>query len=168
LQLNEQPPNAPEIEDEIANLSAAMTLIHLTQTIYFQPNPTAIMAEDLMHWVNRLDSSPDPVEGQQIMRSHPASHHPSYWTFLHKYLILCKRNFAYSARAVSRGLFKVAISCLRAEGLVEHDSVDQALLDHIVHVLNTAPLGKQSQLARRANELWDLKNAWRQWHANLE
>jgi hypothetical protein len=69
---------------------------------------------------------------------------------------------------VSRGLFKVAISCLRSEGLVEHDGVDRALLDNIVHALNTAPLGKQSQLARKANELWDLLNAWRQWHSNLE
>jgi hypothetical protein len=85
VQLNAQPRNVTQIEDEIANLSAAMTLIHLTQTIYFQPNPSAIMAEDLMHWVNRLESRPDPAEGQQIMNSHPASHHPGYWTFLHKY-----------------------------------------------------------------------------------
>ena len=85
-QLNNQPTNAGDIEDEILNISAAMTLIHLTQAIYFQPNPTAIMAEDLMHWVNRLDSHPDPAEGDEIMRRHPACHHPSYWPFLHKYI----------------------------------------------------------------------------------
>jgi len=84
-QLNNQHTNAGEIEEEILNISAAMTLIHLTQAIYFQPNPTAIMAEDLMHWVNRLDSHPDPVEGDEIMRRHPACHHPSFWPFLHKY-----------------------------------------------------------------------------------
>ena len=84
-QLNNQPTNAGDIEEEILNISAAMTLIHLTQAIYFQPNPTAIMAEDLMHWVNRLDSHPDPAEGDEIMRRHPACHHPSYWAFLHKY-----------------------------------------------------------------------------------
>jgi Nup85 Nucleoporin len=84
-QLNEQPPNASEIEDQIASLSAATALIHLTQAIYFQPNPSAIMAEDLMHWVNRLESRPDQSEGKEIVSTYPASHHPSYWTFLQKY-----------------------------------------------------------------------------------
>ena len=83
--LNDHPANAGEIEDEIQNISAAMTLIHLTQAIYFLPNPTAIMAEDLMHWVNQLDSQPDPTDGDEIMRRHLACHHPSYWSFLHKY-----------------------------------------------------------------------------------
>jgi hypothetical protein len=63
-----------------------MNLIHLTQTIYFQPNPSAIIAEDLMHWVNRLESRPDPAEGNEIMRRQPACHHPNYWAFLHKYV----------------------------------------------------------------------------------
>jgi len=84
-QLNHDPPNAIELEEEVTNLSSATTLMHLTQTIYFQPNPSAIMAEDLMHWVNRLDSRPDPAEGEEIMRKVPASHHPGYWNFLHKY-----------------------------------------------------------------------------------
>jgi hypothetical protein len=57
---------------------------------------------------------------------------------------------------------------LRAEGLVEYDGVDRNLLENIIQLLNTAPLGKQSQLARKANELWDLKNAWKQWHSSLE
>jgi len=51
---------------------------------------------------------------------------------------------------------------------VEYSGVDRALLEYIIQLLNTAPLGKQSQLARKANELWDLKNTWRQWHSNLE
>jgi hypothetical protein len=51
---------------------------------------------------------------------------------------------------------------------VEYDGVDRNILDNIIHLLNTAPLGKQSQLARKANELWDLKNTWKQWHSNLE
>jgi len=84
-QLNNEPDNATEIDDEVANISSAMTLIHLTQAIYFQPNPSAIMAEDLMHWVNRLESRPDPAEGDEIMRKQPACHHPGYWGFLHKY-----------------------------------------------------------------------------------
>ena len=42
------------------------------------------------------------------------------------------------------------------------------LLQNIIHLLSNAPLGKQSQLARRANELWDLKNAWRQWRSDIE
>ena len=82
-QLNGNPPNATEIEQDVSNISSAVTLIHLTQTIYFQPNPSAIMAEDLMHWVNR-ESGPDEVEGAEIMKTHPPCHHPSYWTFLHK------------------------------------------------------------------------------------
>jgi len=86
--LNHDPPNAIELEEEVTNLSSATTLMHLTQTIYFQPNPSAIMAEDLMHWVNRLDSRPDPAEGEEIMRKVPASHHPGYWNFLHKYASL--------------------------------------------------------------------------------
>ena len=89
-QLNNQHTNAGEIEEEILNISAAMTLIHLTQAIYFQPNPTAIMAEDLMHWVNRLDSHPDPVEGDEIMRRHPACHHPSFWPFFTSILYVKK------------------------------------------------------------------------------
>jgi hypothetical protein len=63
-----------------------MNLIHLTQAIYFQPNPSAIMAEDLMHWVNRLESKPDPEEGDEIIRRQPACNHPAFWGFLHKFL----------------------------------------------------------------------------------
>jgi hypothetical protein len=85
-QLNNEPENAAEIEDEVANISSAMNLIHLTQAIYFQPNPSAIMAEDLMHWVNRLESKPDPEEGDEIMRRQPACNHPAFWGFLHKFL----------------------------------------------------------------------------------
>ena len=51
---------------------------------------------------------------------------------------------------------------------MEYSGVDRTLLENIIQLLNTAPLGKQSQLARKPNELWDLKNAWRQWHSNLE
>lgn len=82
--LDNNPDNSGEIDDELANISSAMNLIHLTQAIYFQPNPSAIMAEDLMHWVNRLDSKPDPAEGDEIMRKQPACHHPAYWPFLFK------------------------------------------------------------------------------------
>jgi len=71
-------------------------------------------------------------------------------------------------RAVSRALFKVAISCLKSAGLVEYGGVDRTLLDNIVQLLHHAPLGKQSQMARKANELWDLKNSWKQWHLSLE
>jgi hypothetical protein len=71
-------------------------------------------------------------------------------------------------RAVSRALFKVAISCLKSAGLTEYGGVDRTLLDNIVHLLHHSPLGKQSQLARKANELWDLKNSWKQWHLSLE
>jgi len=82
--LDNNPDNSGEIEDELASISSAMNLIHLTQAIYFQPNPSAIMAEDLMHWVNRLDSKPDPAEGDEIMRKQLACHHPAYWPFLFK------------------------------------------------------------------------------------
>jgi len=75
---------------------------------------------------------------------------------------------AHYLRAVSRALFKVAISCLSAAGLSEYDGVDPTLLANIIQLLNAAPLGKQSQLARKANELWDLKNNWKSWHSNLE
>ena len=81
------PDTAAEIEDEITNISAAMNLIHLTQAIYFQPNPSAVMAEDLMHWINRLDSQPDPAQGNEIMRKQPPCHHPTYWSFLLKYVL---------------------------------------------------------------------------------
>jgi Nup85 Nucleoporin len=94
-QLNTQPSDTAEIDEEVANISAATTLIHLTQAIYFQPNPSAIMAEDLMHWVNRLESRPDPLEGEDIMRRHPACHHPSYWSFIHKYLQLIRLQLTY-------------------------------------------------------------------------
>jgi Nup85 Nucleoporin len=83
-QLRSPTPSPTDLEEEITNVSAAMTLIHLTQAIYFQPNPSAIMAEDLMHWVNRLDSQPDPVLGDEIMRHQPACQHPLYWQFLLK------------------------------------------------------------------------------------
>ena len=167
-QLNTQPSDSADIEEEVANISAATTLIHLTQAIYFQPNPSAIMAEDLMHWVNRLESRPDRLEGEDIMRRHPACHHPSYWGFLHKYV-----PFAYSGslafvRAASRALFKVAIGCLRTAGLVEYENVDPNIIDHFVHLLNSAPLGKQSQLARKPNELYELANAWKHWQSDLE
>jgi Nup85 Nucleoporin len=85
IKLNDETENGPEIEDEVANISSAMNLIHLTQAVYFQPNPSAIIAEDLMHWVNRLESRPDPAEGNEIMRRQPACQHPGYWGFLHKY-----------------------------------------------------------------------------------
>jgi hypothetical protein len=81
---------------------------------------------------------------------------------------LIARPTSLQFRAVSRALFKVAISCLSAAGLPEYDAVDPNLLATIIQLLNTAPLGKKSQLARKANELWDLKNSWKSWHSNLE
>jgi hypothetical protein len=74
----------------------------------------------------------------------------------------------YCYRAASRALFKVAISCLRTAGLVEYEGVNPNILDSFLHLLNSAPLGKQSQLARKANELYELEKAWRRWHSDLE
>jgi len=57
---------------------------------------------------------------------------------------------------------------LKSAGLTEYGGIDPTLLDNLVNLLHHAPLGKQSQTARKANELWDLKNSWKQWHLSLE
>jgi Nup85 Nucleoporin len=81
--------------------------------------------------------------------------------------VTCARGVA-DRRAISRGLFKVAISCLQGAGLVEYSGVDPRILENITPLLNSAPLGKQSQLARKEKDVWDLQTVWRQWHSRLE
>ena len=51
---------------------------------------------------------------------------------------------------------------------MEYSGIDPTILENVIQLLYSAPLGKQSQLARKANDLYELQNAWRQWHSNLE
>jgi hypothetical protein len=62
-----------------------ISILLLTQILYFPINVNTILSEEIIDWVNKIDPSPSTQEGLQLISFDPPWLSLDFWTYLHRF-----------------------------------------------------------------------------------